>query len=332
MKPYLLLLPACFVFYAASAGRQDANAQETTNPTQVSAEERLNQVANLLDQLQESGILNAPITQLPKTERPVEPQRRHDAAQNPFNLQHGTASQPAAQRSSAIDLANQLMNRTLGQTGAPNVEVGEETIRIDLGGRSFAVPRRVNQSPTRSADAPTTTNVSEILESLGQNSLDRAVMYQQLGYAISDFAKREYVQAKMRLDGYSDKLTNDGVIAQTYALTLFQLGDFSKAAAAAHDGLRSAKPFDWEKLTSMYADTTDYTTRYEQLQKLALQEPDRVEYRFLLGYHHLMLGHKQHAARELHAVAEKLHDDPVVTRLTAMTQSSPNLPPAPLAR
>jgi hypothetical protein len=47
---------------------------------------------------------------------------------------------------------------------------------------------------------------------------------------------------------------------------------------------------------------------------------------FLLGYHHLMLGHRKHAAQVLEHVLTRLPNDPVIQRTLTISQQ---LPPQP---
>ena len=199
----------------------------------------------------------------------------------------------------------------------PSVQIGPANITIDLNGKSFSVPR-TNQSP----------GVSKQLVSSG-NNLRRAFAYQQFAQALIAFKKQDYQTAESQMKSAMSDLKSDPVVQQNYAMVLFQNGKYSLAAQMAYEALQSQQPFNWQTIQGLYGETGAYSKSYAALQQAAKSSPNKAEVRFLLGYHHLMLGHRQHAASEFQFVQSKLKSDPVVNALLQKTKSDQNQPPKP---
>ena len=83
---------------------------------------------------------------------------------------------------------------------------------------------------------------------------------------------------------------------------------------------------DWQQLRSYYDRNERYTNQYEALQQAARQPGSDVSTWFLLGYHHLMLGHHEHAAQVFGAVLKRLPEDPVSKHMLAISQQAPPRP------
>lgn len=344
MHPSRLLFPAFIFCISTGWMTQSVVAQtgpDTSNPD--AATDGLQRVADLLGQLQSSGVLSSPQPAgAVEPEVPTNEMNPNATQANPFSTQGLMAARRAIEGVQA-NIANRAAAAEPGSS--PNVEIGDNVIEIQVGGRAIRVPRR-NPGPnvsasqiagtkitgTQTAEARIPTDlIAGLLPAGRTGAFDRAAIYLELGNAASDFAKGAYEQAKLRLEPFGERMAGEGLPAQVYALTLFQVGDFSSAAEWAHNGLRTSKPLNWETIQGFYGNPADYAGRYKELQQRSRREPDRIELRFLLAYHHLMLGHREYAESELQVVQQALGDDEVVQALSRM--ASPSLaPPAPLSR
>ncbi len=316
MKSRNLLLPTLVLGLSTTLEIRSLSGQESA---QDSVQRELDRVGELLGQLQASGILkpgSAPgPDSLPQLSNPFSDLKIESTPGTSLGAGSGrvptTASTP---------------------TPPPGVEIGPDAIRIQIGEQAFRVPRVASSRAPAAATANEATKTFNVpLGSFRSSALDKAALYSQLGYALSDFKKGQYEQAKSRLDGFRHQIADEPIVAQSYALILFQNGDFSESAAWAYESLRASRPWDWDALRGLYGEAQDYAARYEQLQTRSAAQPDQIQRRFLLAYHHLMLGHQANATRELQSVKQSIAEDPVVQRLTELAQQSTVKPPMPLA-
>lgn len=214
----------------------------------------------------------------------------------------------------------------------PEVSIDEREIRIEVAGQVLRINRPGTQPNDSTAQsAPALEIEGNRLQSLNETGLERAKIYQQYSLSLAEFGKRDYEKAESLLAELGDSIVNEDAVCQTYALILFQTGDFQKAAEWAYAGLQSVKPFDWNTIQGLYGHPEDYAARYRELQKLSREEPERVELHFLLAYHHLMLGHLRHAEAELKITQNSLGSDLVVQKLLQMAQNPAAEPPQPLS-
>ncbi|HUE13442.1 MAG TPA: hypothetical protein VMR25_04705 [Planctomycetaceae bacterium] len=84
----------------------------------------------------------------------------------------------------------------------------------------------------------------------------------------------------------------------------FALGDYRRAAAAAHPVLNARPGWDWILLCSFYPSVDVYTRQLRALEKTVSDHADEPAPRFVLAYHYLMLGHLSAARAQLTHVVE----------------------------
>ena len=312
MKPLTLLFPVFLTGASVFFNTSQMCAQDT-------AMRELDRVSDLLEQLQGAGWLNS--------------DRMSEAAAKPRATDPFSIHSQEANAESLHTQANRMHLTENVSTDSAKVEIDDNSIRINLDGQELVVPRLHRNLPTGdTSQAGSADSINQAWAAIDRNGPNRAMLYQQLSYALMEFSKGEYQKAKSRLDAHDDEIANDGMVAQIYAMLLFQTGHFADSAKWAHRSLRVSKPFNWDTIQGFYSNPADYSIRYQQLQKRSDQEPERVELRFLLAYHHLMLGHNQHAARELKVVKKTLVDDATVQRLSHLALQPSIQPPKPLPR
>ncbi len=105
-----------------------------------------------------------------------------------------------------------------------------------------------------------------------------------------------------------------GQVQQLLSLTLFALGKYDDAAAAAHAGLHHGKAWDWKTLKVRYATTADYTSHLRGLEN-SIRKQSTPAKRFLIGYHYLMLGQPRAARAQFARAAKERPDDVLIAKL-----------------
>ena len=91
-------------------------------------------------------------------------------------------------------------------------------------------------------------------------------------------------------------------VHEFFALTLFALGDYNKAAAVTYDVLNAGPGWDWTILQSFYASPDVYTKQLRALEHYVTEHAQDAAPRFLLADHYLMMGHFQSAEHQLQGV------------------------------
>ena len=105
---------------------------------------------------------------------------------------------------------------------------------------------------------------------------------------------RDINQAIVDLPGNQD-------VHEFFALTLFALGDYNKAAAVTYDVLNAGPGWDWTILQSFYSSPDVYTKQLRALEHYVTAHAQDAAPRFLLADHYLMMGHFQSAEHQLQA-------------------------------
>jgi hypothetical protein len=100
------------------------------------------------------------------------------------------------------------------------------------------------------------------------------------------------------------------------SLALFAKGEYGPAAEAAHATVALGPIADWPRLYGYYNNRDRYEQHFNALKEFAAENPQAPEGHFLLGFHHLMMGHrdsaKDHFAHYLKLVD---HQDPIGVKL-----------------
>ena len=127
----------------------------------------------------------------------------------------------------------------------------------------------------------------------------------------------------------------DGKLHLFVSQVLFATGDYPAAAAAIHQGASLLEPKDWGYVVEnfrKYYRGKDYVEQMDRLTKFIKANPDAVYARFLRGYHHAYLGHRETARRELAKTVELESRDKLAAQLLEMfavqTPPDPDRPDA----
>lgn len=204
------------------------------------------------------------------------------------------------------------------------VEIGSDQVRINAGGMEFNIPRVGGgvvgtPSPVRPIAGSPIGNSTDAMEQVAcyRAFADATHAFRQANYQVAVEKMHRATQAKqVNFDQFN-------------SLCQFAVANYQKSAEHAYAAAAKNQVWEWRQLRSNYEETAAYSRQYLALQEAARQPTADVSVWFLLGYHHLMLGHREEAAAVMTAVLQKLPNDPVATRLLEMSREAP---PKPVGR
>ena len=219
---------------------------------------------------------------------------------NPFSVTQGTvafASQPL-----------------------PTVAINPGEIRVTTGGIDMSVPR-IQPGVSVGVPGAVTTGIPATV-ARADNTVQA---YRDFAAAVKAFRGADYNSAKQHMQGAVTAMPNQAAFSQFHSLVHFATGDYKRAAEFAYSSTAVSPLPSWHQLRGYYGNPQHYTDQYQRLQSAVNTQSDPST-NFLLGYHHLMLGHHKHAQSQLQAVITALPNDPVAGRLIGISQQ---IPPAP---
>ena len=211
-----------------------------------------------------------------------------------------------------------------GQTNSPNVQVDDQQIQVNAGGRQFVIPRVPNYSRPHGIAAAVPHPPHAARETVNR-AMAMATNYRSLADAIRAFRNADYAEATRLVEQTSQELPQP-IFDPFYSLCLFAKGDLRKSSAAAYSAAARSQVWSWDTLQGYYGNPDLYKQQYARLQTAAQDPAAEASLHFLLGYHHLMLGHRDFAAQEFDKVLVQLNDDPVVLKLLQFAQQAPPRP------
>jgi tetratricopeptide (TPR) repeat protein len=153
----------------------------------------------------------------------------------------------------------------------------------------------------------------------------------------SAFGDEDYLTALANVDEAISYQPGDSALHEYRALVLFALGKYSDAAGVLHPLLASGPGWDRETMIGLYAREDNYLAQLGKLEQYVSTTPDMPAPRFLLGYHYLVGGDLERAAKEFDEVSRLRTDDSISRQLRDLAQSSvksdngESVPPPPAA-
>ena len=143
----------------------------------------------------------------------------------------------------------------------------------------------------------------------------------QLTYQAQEaFAQGDYQSAAEFMNQVIELSPESAAAYQFRALSHFALQQHDQAAADVYDALLRGPIWTWKTVFPLYGDAQVYTRQYRELSAAAKQDGDSMSKHFLLAYHHLMLGHLEHGAKELNKVLSIQPEQPVTQKLLAVVE------------
>lgn len=139
---------------------------------------------------------------------------------------------------------------------------------------------------------------------------------------LAKFQSGQYVSALTDFNTSLKELPGDPVVHEVRSLTLFAIGDYTKAAAGLNSLLSSAPGMDWTTMSGLYGEPEDYTTQLRKLEQFCKENPNDAAAYFVLAYHCLVTGQKDAAINALKVVVKNQPKDVTAVRmLEAMAPS-----------
>jgi tetratricopeptide (TPR) repeat protein len=179
------------------------------------------------------------------------------------------------------------------------------------------------------ADAEPADSTPAIAPATDEPSLGNEFLHD----ALDAFHRGEYAQA-VRLGNHAAvESPKNPKVHEAVALALFALKDYRGANMEAHLALALGPVADWNTLYAYYGDLPPYTAQLDALVQHLHDHRDAADARFLLGYHDLMMGHREEAKRELEQVVKMVPHDKLAAQLLeklgGKAPKGPTPPPPP---
>lgn len=155
--------------------------------------------------------------------------------------------------------------------------------------------------------------------------------------SLAQFKSGDYQGALVSVDNAIQQNPSDPAMHEFRALTLFALKNYAGAAATIHSVLAVGPGWNWDTVSSLYADTDVYEAQLRELEQTTEAKPGQADTHFLLAYHYMVTGHPDAASRQLTRVVKASPNDRLAADLlkmndansTAANQPADATPPAP---
>jgi uncharacterized protein (TIGR03066 family) len=111
---------------------------------------------------------------------------------------------------------------------------------------------------------------------------------------------------------------------------LFAQGKYQESAAGLYSVLSVGPGWDWTTLSSLYSNVEVYSKQLRALEAYVKQKPQATDGRFVLAYHYLTCGHKDHATKQLQEIYKQRPQDMLVKQLLLSTGGPEAIGAAPI--
>lgn len=213
----------------------------------------------------------------------------------------------------------------------PSVEFRPGGIDIRVGGQALTVPVDPTYPPSSySLTYPPKESHAWGVMASPATPMAQARYWETFAAGVAAFRSGDYPSARQHFETCHQHQPNDSILPPFLSLSQFAETDYAKAAEFAYAAASAGKQWKWADVTSLYGQTDDYAAQYVRLQQAARQADADTSTHFLLGWHHLMLGHRAEAVAELEIVARQLPTDPVIQACLREARQPVPTPPAPL--
>jgi hypothetical protein len=145
------------------------------------------------------------------------------------------------------------------------------------------------------------------------------------------FKAGDYARAQAEDERAIAAISNDPVLHEFRALTLFAQGKYRDAAATLYAVLARGPGWDWETMRSLYPDADTYTRQLRALEAYIRDHPTDGAARFVLAYQYLATRQTDAAVRQLREVVRLTPDNALAADMVKAltTPSAGAAPPAP---
>src|SRR5262249_51202344 len=152
---------------------------------------------------------------------------------------------------------------------------------------------------------------------------------QNFDAARAAFKAQDYAKALTDIDAAIKVLPNDATMHEFRALVLFAQKKYKDAAAGIYAVLSVGPGWNWETMSSLYANPETYTKELRDLENYQRANPDAPDGHFLLAYHYLVIGHTKEGVAQLEKFAKLVPTDKLAPELIkAFTEEPTDKPKA----
>jgi tetratricopeptide (TPR) repeat protein len=156
-----------------------------------------------------------------------------------------------------------------------------------------------SEAPVDSAQTSASSN--EVGENAGDET---AVAKEYMDAALVAFQNGDYAGAQRNSERAIGLVPRNTNLHEFRALCQFADGNYKDAAATLYKVLAAGPGWNWNALSSLYADPQVYTRQLRALEQFVKDHPSDASGRFVLAYHYLVLDHRGQALDQLRQVAK----------------------------
>ncbi len=201
----------------------------------------------------------------------------------------------------------------------PAVDISGSNIRVNAGGMQLDIPRTGGVHP------PFTGR--QAIGFSGSNPMQTVQHWRRFADAISSFHNGEFEHASSLMQQVNSSSQASPAFNHFHSLCTFADGNYERSAEYAYAGLAQGQPlYSWDQIRGYYKDPAVYAQQYQSLQTQAMSADASPSTQFLLGYHHLMLGHRERATQVLEHVLTQMPNDAVIRQTLTISQQMPPQP------
>lgn len=172
----------------------------------------------------------------------------------------------------------------------------------------YSQPLVVNTYNQVTVDASPAVNVAQ---TQSEENEQIVAGYEWFDRAREAFFDGDYQKALKLVETAIQKVPSDPVLHEFGALTLFALGDYTKAASVLNAVLAVAPGMSWTTMSGLFSDTGVYTEHLRRLEDFTDQHPQDAAAHFVLAYHYMVMGYLEQASQKLEVVIEHQPEDQV---------------------
>jgi tetratricopeptide (TPR) repeat protein len=186
---------------------------------------------------------------------------------------------------------------------------------------TYSTPEYVQQADSTPQYAHQASTSPPPAETDADNVPPEATQYFDAGLAA--FKEKDYAKALSDVDAAINVLNKDATMHEFRALVLFAQKKYKDSAAGIYAVLSVGPGWNWETLSSLYANVDTYTSQLRDLENYQRTNPDAPDGHFLLAYHYLVIGQTQYAITQLEKFAKLVPNDKLAPELIKAFTAAP---------
>jgi len=138
------------------------------------------------------------------------------------------------------------------------------------------------------------------------------------------FRQEDYGRAQKEVEQAIELVPKDTTLHEFRALVLFAQGKYKDAAAGIYAVLAVGPGWNWQTLSSLYANPDTYTKQLRALEAYVRNNSQAADGHFLLAYHYLVIGSVPEAINQLKDFEKLVPTDQLSSQLIKAFTESPD--------